>query len=60
MKTFFNVKLALIPFVLFWALLAAGHPAWAVWSGLRYRRPAISGAPSAANSWCSRLADFSC
>ncbi len=34
MKTFFNVKLALIPLVLFWALLAAGHPAWAVWSGL--------------------------
>jgi all-trans-retinol 13,14-reductase len=34
MKTFINVKLALIPFALFWALLAARHPDWAVWSGL--------------------------
>jgi all-trans-retinol 13,14-reductase len=34
MKIFFTVKLALIPFVLFWALLGAGHAEWAIWSGL--------------------------
>jgi all-trans-retinol 13,14-reductase len=34
MKTFFTVKFALIPFVVFWALLGANHPGWAIWSGL--------------------------
>jgi phytoene dehydrogenase-like protein len=34
MKTFLIVKFALIPFALFWALLAAHHPDWAVGAGL--------------------------
>ncbi|MGP0093180.1 MAG: phytoene desaturase family protein [Xanthobacteraceae bacterium] len=34
MRTFLTVKFALIPFVLFWALLGAGHADWAIWSGL--------------------------
>jgi hypothetical protein len=34
MKIFFTVKLALIPFVVFWALLGARQPALAIWSGL--------------------------
>jgi len=34
MKTFLTVKLALIPFAVFWALLAAHHPDLAIWSGL--------------------------
>ena len=34
MKTFFTVKFALIPFAVFWALLGAGHPDWAIWLGL--------------------------
>src|SRR3974390_3524239 len=34
MKVFFPVKLALIPFAAFWALLGARHPDWAIWSGL--------------------------
>lgn len=34
MKIFLTVKLALIPFVVFWALLGARHPDWAIWSGL--------------------------
>ncbi|NVN88385.1 MAG: FAD-dependent oxidoreductase [Rhodopseudomonas sp.] len=34
MKTFLTVKLVLVPFALFWALLAAHHPDWAIWSGL--------------------------
>jgi phytoene dehydrogenase-like protein len=34
MKTFLTVKLVLVPFVLFWALLGAQQPAWAIWSGL--------------------------
>ena len=34
MKIFLTVKLALIPFILFWALLGAHHPDWAIWSGL--------------------------
>jgi hypothetical protein len=33
MKIFFTVKLALIPFVVFWALLGARQPDWAIWSG---------------------------
>ena len=33
MKIFFTVKLALIPFAVFWALLGARHPDWAIWSG---------------------------
>ncbi|OIQ76857.1 putative thiazole biosynthetic enzyme [mine drainage metagenome] len=32
MKTFLTVKLALIPFAVFWALLALGAPAWAIFS----------------------------
>jgi all-trans-retinol 13,14-reductase len=31
MKTFFTVKFALIPFAVFWALLGAKHPDWAIW-----------------------------
>jgi phytoene dehydrogenase-like protein len=34
MKTFFTVQFALLPFAAFWALLAAHHPDWAIWSGL--------------------------
>ncbi|MGJ4998442.1 phytoene desaturase family protein [Bradyrhizobium sp. HKCCYLS3077] len=34
MKVFLTVKLALLPFVVFWALLAWNQPAWAVWSAL--------------------------
>ena len=34
MKTFFTVKFALIPFAVFWTLLGAHHPDWAIWSGL--------------------------
>jgi len=34
MKIFLAVKLALLPFVVFWALLTARHPDWAIWSGL--------------------------
>jgi phytoene dehydrogenase-like protein len=34
MKIFLAVKLALIPFAVFWALLGAHHPDWAIWSGL--------------------------
>jgi len=34
MKTFFTVKFALIPFAVFWALLGAKHPDWAIWLGL--------------------------
>jgi all-trans-retinol 13,14-reductase len=33
MKIFLTVKLALIPFVVFWALLGARRPDWAIWSG---------------------------
>lgn len=32
MKTFLTVKLALIPFAVFWALLALDAPAWAIFS----------------------------
>jgi len=34
MKTFLTVKLVLIPFVLFWSLLALHQPGWAIGSGL--------------------------
>ncbi|MGJ4915317.1 FAD-dependent oxidoreductase [Bradyrhizobium sp. HKCCYLRH2060] len=34
MKVFLTVKLALLPFVVFWTLLAWHQPAWAVWSAL--------------------------
>ncbi|CCE00597.1 NAD(P)/FAD-dependent oxidoreductase [Bradyrhizobium sp. STM 3809] len=34
MKVFLIVKLALLPFVVFWALLGWQQPAWAVWSAL--------------------------
>ncbi|HZR87232.1 MAG TPA: NAD(P)/FAD-dependent oxidoreductase [Bradyrhizobium sp.] len=34
MKIFLTVKLALIPFILFWALLGAHHADWAIWLGL--------------------------
>lgn len=34
MKVFLTIKLALLPFVVFWAVLAWQQPAWAVWSGL--------------------------
>ena len=34
MKIFLTVKLALIPFVLFWVLLGAHHADWAIWLGL--------------------------
>jgi phytoene dehydrogenase-like protein len=33
MKIFLTVKLALIPFAVFWGLLGARHPDWAIWSG---------------------------
>ena len=33
MKVFFTVKLALLPFVVFWPLLGNGHPALAIWFG---------------------------
>jgi all-trans-retinol 13,14-reductase len=34
MKIFLSVKLALLPFVVFWALLGTHHTDWAIWSGL--------------------------
>ncbi|ABD04808.1 FAD dependent oxidoreductase [Rhodopseudomonas palustris HaA2] len=34
MKTFLTVKLVLVPFALFWALLAMGHVDWAIGAGL--------------------------
>lgn len=34
MKIFLTVKLALLPFVIFWALLGLHEVQWAVWSGL--------------------------
>ncbi|GLH81287.1 hypothetical protein SSBR45G_61960 [Bradyrhizobium sp. SSBR45G] len=34
MKVFLIVKLALLPFIVFWALLGWQQPAWAVWSAL--------------------------
>ncbi|CCE12069.1 putative phytoene dehydrogenase and related proteins; membrane protein [Bradyrhizobium sp. STM 3843] len=34
MKIFLTVKLALLPFAAFWALLAAHHLDWAAWAGL--------------------------
>lgn len=34
MKIFLTVKFALIPLAVFWALLGARHPDWAIWSGL--------------------------
>ncbi|AVT79282.1 phytoene desaturase family protein [Rhodopseudomonas palustris] len=34
MKTFLTVKLVLVPFAVFWALLAMHQPAIAMWSGL--------------------------
>jgi len=34
MKTFLTVKLAVLPFAVFWLLLGNGHPGWAIWSGL--------------------------
>jgi len=34
MKVFLTIKLALLPFVVFWALLAWQQPNWAVWSAL--------------------------
>ncbi|MGJ4949382.1 FAD-dependent oxidoreductase [Bradyrhizobium sp. HKCCYLS20291] len=34
MKVFLTVKLALLPFIVFWALLGAQQPNWAVWSAL--------------------------
>jgi len=34
MKIFLTVKLALIPFILFWVLLGAHHADWAIWLGL--------------------------
>lgn len=33
MKIFLTVKLALIPFAVFWVLLGARYPDWAIWSG---------------------------
>ena len=33
MKIFLSVKLALLPFAVFWALLGAHHADWAIWSG---------------------------
>lgn len=33
MKIFLTVKLALLPFVVFWALLGVHHADWAIWSG---------------------------
>lgn len=46
MKIFFTVKLALLPFAVFWALLAARHPALAIWCGL-----ALSLAGNAWRAW---------
>ncbi|CCD90965.1 putative phytoene dehydrogenase and related proteins; membrane protein [Bradyrhizobium sp. ORS 375] len=34
MKVFLIVKLALLPFIVFWALLGWHQPSWAVWSAL--------------------------
>jgi phytoene dehydrogenase-like protein len=33
MKIFLSVKFALLPFLIFWALLGARHADWAIWSG---------------------------
>jgi all-trans-retinol 13,14-reductase len=33
MKIFLSVKLALLPFVVFWVLLGARHADWAIWAG---------------------------
>ncbi|WP_047308005.1 phytoene desaturase family protein [Rhodopseudomonas palustris] len=43
MKTFLTVKLVLVPFAVFWALLALHQPAWAIWLGL--------GLSLAGNAW---------
>lgn len=43
MKTFLTVKLVLVPFAVFWALLALHHPSWAIWLGL--------GLSLAGNAW---------
>jgi all-trans-retinol 13,14-reductase len=50
MKVFLTVKLALIPFVVFWALLGAGHPDWAIGAGF-----ALS---LAGNAWRAHQRDF--
>src|SRR5271157_4499669 len=50
MKTFLIVKLALLPFVLFWVLLGAGHPGWAIFAPL-----ALS---LAGNSWRAATRQF--
>ena len=50
MKTFLIVKLALLPFVLFWVLLGAGHPGWAIFAPL-----ALS---LAGNSWRAAIQQF--
>ncbi|NEW91579.1 NAD(P)/FAD-dependent oxidoreductase [Rhodopseudomonas sp. BR0M22] len=34
MVTFLTVKLVLVPFAVFWALLALHQPSWAIWLGL--------------------------
>lgn len=43
MKTFLTVKLVLVPFAVFWALLALHQPSWAIWLGL--------GLSLAGNAW---------
>ncbi|BAM92949.1 putative phytoene dehydrogenase and related proteins [Bradyrhizobium oligotrophicum S58] len=50
MKVFLTVKLALLPFVAFWALLAWHQPSWAVWSAL--------GLALAANLWRAYRAEL--
>ena len=50
MKTFFTVKFALVPFAVFWALLGAKYPDWAIWSGLALA--------SAGNLWRAAGRDF--
>jgi phytoene dehydrogenase-like protein len=50
MKTFFTVKFALVPFVVFWALLGAKQPDWAIGLGL-----ALS---LAGNLWRAARRDF--
>ena len=50
MKTFLIVKFALVPFSVFWSLMAVGHPGWAIFAAL-----ALSLAGSA---WRARRREF--
>jgi hypothetical protein len=60
MRIFLTVNLALAPFIVLWALLAARHPALAIAAGLALSLLGNAWRPGTATSWCWKSAASFC